>query len=454
MIVFGHYAITTRTIRPDELPLNMQPPPGAQVQKIVRVAHLFWIPFFPFERIWSLRQNGQLQRLQPGITQALDQMFGPVSTPWYAFSGPLLLIGAFVVFQINTMLESRRAESLHQEAMTNQYNNALAKIDTPNQNDYYLFETDSRWVPGKLRSAAADSLTLLLGESQPYSMENSALIGYFVNPNALVWAHTIARSDLKKGCAIGDGSANAQPLSLNGAFQNQSLKIRDIRRLDPYKYHIEYKDETAAVEVKKALKAFMEKSTNTNASLAMLDSASINYLNTMLECAGSGDFPKMKTFTDSSEYSLITYKNIAYTHFIYLNAGGNKGKQKTDLKDYAFFLKLLGNGLWRLDFEKDKKVMDNAELGEVTFTKPTEAHVAMKMLSDQLSRSEVIPFTVVLHQENGKWKINLPSTYAYTDNQIARGVSGMNKQKEYRKMVLNELREMDQKITIGPEWEY
>lgn len=454
MIVFGHYAITTRTIRPDELPMNMQPPPGAQVQKIVRVAHLFWIPFFPFERIWSLRQNGQPQRLQPGITQTLDQMFGPVSTPWYAFSGPLLLVAAFIFFQINSMLESRRATAFHQEVMSKTYKDALAKIDPPQQNDYYLFKADSRWVPGKFRSASADSLTLLLGETQPYEMENSSLIGYFMNPNALVWAHTIAKSDLKKSCAMGDGSASAQTLFLNGAFQNQALTIKDIRRLDPTKYNIEYKDETAAADVQKALKGFMKKSTDVNASLAMLDSASINYLNTMLATAKSGDFPKIKAFMDGGNHHLMTYKNMVYTYFVYLKAGSNTSKQKTDLKDYAFFLKLLSQGLWRVDFEKDQKVMDNAEFGEVTFSKPTEAKIKVKMLSDQLSRSEVIPFDIVLHQENGTWKINLLSTYGYTDIQIARGISGMNRNKEYRKMVLDELRETDDKIEIGPQWAY
>ena len=454
MLVFGHYAITTRTIRPDELPMNMQPPPGVQIQKIVRVAHLFWIPFFPFEKIWSLRQNGQLLRLQPGVTQSLDQMFGPVSTPWYAFSGPLLLVAAAIFFQINSMVESRRAKAFEQAIMANTYKDALSKIDTPQQNDYYLFKADLRWVPGKFRSAGADSLTLLLGEIQQHEMDNSALIGYFMNPNALVWAHNIAKSDLKKSCAIGDGSANAQELYLNGAFQNQSLIIRDVRRLDPSQYTIQYKDETAAVAVKKALQAFMKKSTDTDASLAMLDSASVSYLNTMLTTAKSEEFSEMKAFIEKNEYRTATYKNMIYTNFFYLKAGENSGKRKTDLKDYVFFLKLLNQGLWRVDFEKDTKVMEHAELGEVIFFSPTAASIRVKMPSDQLVRREVIPFDVVLHLEKGAWKINLPSSYEYTDSQIARGISSMNRNKEYRKMVLEELKKTDEKVLVGPEWAY
>lgn len=454
MIVFGHYAITTRTIKPNELPYNFQVPAGAQIQKIVRVAHIFWIPLFPFETLWGLRQNGQLHKLNPDIARQFDQSFGPVQIPWYAFAGPILVVAAILFFRVNNTLEHQKSQKYEEAANNRKYAEALSSIDTPQQNDYFLFKTADGYVPGKMHREGADSLTLLLGEEQQYEIYPEALVNYFANPNALSWSHTLAKSELKKCCNVGNVQANAEPVFVSGALQNKPLQITALHRVDPAKYEIRYKDEAIALEVHKTVKKFIDKQTDTEVTFNMLDSASHAYFREMLQTAKSGDFTAMKAFTDKYDNALVNYKNMIYTHFVYLDGGKKSGNTKSDMKDYAFFLKLLNLGLWRLDFEKSNKFAANARLGETWCSGPATAKIVVNMDADQLNMPESIPFEVVLHKEKGNWKINLLSTYSYTTYQLRRGLPNMSRGKEYRKMVRDEIQKVDADMVIGPEWEY
>lgn len=457
MIVFGHYSIPMRTIAPNELPPAFQAEAGATIQSVVRVAHLMWIPVFPLQKTWTMKKGDQRYLLTPQACTLLDQLFGKPKMPWYAFALPLLILVGSTYYEFSSIMSSRKHKAEQAQNMEKRKQEYLNNIATPTENDYYSFILgEGRKIVLKVQSDQQDSIVFLspFNRSENLSLySESSKVGFFMNPSSEITTCTFAKSDLGKVLQtnplkrefVGSGPISA-------FFVGQKVLLETIERLDPEKIEASFTDEKTELDVQKAVTAWLKSCRNIDSSMMLIDTASMNYFKNMLKVARTDNFEAMKKFIESSEYPLSTYRYMLFTKYSYL-LGSNP---PTDLKDYCFYLKLLDEGMWTLDF--DTKIAGNAEILDVQFSNLNKAKVAMKAPSNKLNRQETIRFNLVCRKESGKWKVNAVSTLSYSDTQIKRGMPyGSNQHKNYRQMVIDEVKKTgDDKrpVVVGAEWLY
>lgn len=98
MIIFGHYhrKISSQhvTVHLQDQQGNAQPVPVAVFQQFI---HLFWIPIAPVVKKLGFKQNGDIytikpETLPPAEQQAVQQLLASTGTPWWGFSGLVLLL--------------------------------------------------------------------------------------------------------------------------------------------------------------------------------------------------------------------------------------------------------------------------------------------------------------------------------------------------------------------------
>ena len=127
MIVFGYYTVSIKTVYTEELPPEMQGGlgPNDRFQYGLKLAHLMFIPLFPMEKQWMLKQDlGDAYRVTPMAEQYLTQKYGTPGTPFYAFSfwilAAIILLGVAindVVKNNNKKADRRNTEQQRQESI-------------------------------------------------------------------------------------------------------------------------------------------------------------------------------------------------------------------------------------------------------------------------------------------------------------------------------------------------
>jgi hypothetical protein len=119
-LVFGWRSFLLRSFSLAELGLPESASGPCSVEVRQKYFHLFWIPFFGLGKKWALRRGKDLYELPIEIEAHLSQ--SRVKTPWYTYSGPLLLLLAGVVFWGSDKYEQHRsavyAETSYNEKAT------------------------------------------------------------------------------------------------------------------------------------------------------------------------------------------------------------------------------------------------------------------------------------------------------------------------------------------------
>ncbi|MDB5253759.1 MAG: hypothetical protein JWP27_2928 [Flaviaesturariibacter sp.] len=95
-VVFGWRTFLVRSYSFAELGLPDLATGPCTIEVRQKYAHLFWIPFFGIGKKWALRRGKDLYELPLEIEAHLERT--RVRTPWYTYSGPLLLLLAGIVF--------------------------------------------------------------------------------------------------------------------------------------------------------------------------------------------------------------------------------------------------------------------------------------------------------------------------------------------------------------------
>src|SRR5687768_13355251 len=103
MIVFGWNTYLLKSISPAELGVRTNQ--NTTIEYRQRYFHVFFIPFFPIGRFWSVRQAGQLYQPSGDLEQALQHVRPGGKNRVWAWSGPLLGIVIYFIFSISNTLE-------------------------------------------------------------------------------------------------------------------------------------------------------------------------------------------------------------------------------------------------------------------------------------------------------------------------------------------------------------
>lgn len=119
MLVYGWNSFKLFKAPIHQYPFGQNFAPDVEVEIRQKYFHLFWIPFFSIGKVWGLKQNGQLYEMSPQVKGWLEQCGVKPKTPWYAFTG-LMLVGALLAgFLVFTAVKIRNRNAALQEILTN-----------------------------------------------------------------------------------------------------------------------------------------------------------------------------------------------------------------------------------------------------------------------------------------------------------------------------------------------
>ena len=128
-----------------------------------------------------------------------------------------------------------------------------------------------------------------------------------------------------------------------------------------------------------------------------------------------------------------------------------KDLSKGDLfKEYIFFLKLTEQGLW--SFRLEEEVKKTLKKGRISFGGDNHAFISVMAFSNMLTKTVPIHFKIKLRQQERQWKINVPSTFAYTEQQIEKAATNKSLKQKYRSNIIEEIEKMDKTIRVHPKW--
>jgi len=454
-MIFGHYSIPVRTLQPSELPAQLNPGTGNKIQYTVRVAHIMFIPIFPFSKSWTLKKDGDHYKMSPEGVKVLDALFGKRRMPWYAFAGPIL-IAAFMIFgKIGSAFNGYSQAADFEDNITA----IQEKIANPSTDDYYSMKEEGYTKVYKVVAFTQDSIEFSMPTKNDRSRwsDRGRKVMFFENPAAPVAPKTIAKTDLESAIAPDyDTRYSFKGIPLVGAADGRMVELKSIDRVARSFVEKELAENMASEEVRQAFTQYMD-GYSLDTAMIMMDEASTQYFTEMLAIAKTDDFTKMKQFIERSDYPLVTYKYMIHTKYTYLSSFKNKDDQEAvkpeeEMTSYLFFMKLVEQGLWTFTLEEEIKAA--MKIGAVHFTGENRAFVSVVASSNILSESTIIPFRVKLNKEEGIWKVNVPSTFAYTSNQIEEAAPNSELKKKYRFQVVEEVEQLESVNAVDVEWFY
>jgi hypothetical protein len=449
-MVYGYYTVSLKTVQASELPEEIPVEPGTTFRYGIKLAHLLFIPFFPLGKQWTMRRDGYSYEITPEAETLFEALYGTPKTPWYAFSG-LILIGLFFLYStVDGMISSSREKAYLSEMKKEKQDEKIRGLKNPLVSDFYALKSSKgRYYGVKVDSTAGNQVWLrCITNDQGYGTHTeSRIVSKYLIDKDRFFTATVPKTSLlksyqsKKPLLKIKGLANQQPLTLVEVYN------RDIHNKNT---DLAIQDSETATEVAKALRQFI----NTNSidsSLVMMDSSSKKYFADVLAASRKKEVTQIKQFIKASPHSSVTYALVMYAKYSYSKSLGKTPAKDmaSDIKTFSFFSKLLGMGLWTMSDKIKKYTATSARLA-----RKNTATVILSLPSNILERISSISFKVHFTYEKGKWKIDLPSTFSYTENQIAKVGTYGNGPSLFRQKVREDLKEINAMINFDAELMY
>ncbi|OJJ21179.1 hypothetical protein BKI52_11470 [marine bacterium AO1-C] len=453
-MVFGYYTVSLKTVHADQLPAEIPVDAGTHFEYGLKLAHILFIPIFPIGKQWLLKRDGNSYEVTPEAAQLFDTLYGKPKTPWYAFAGLILAGLALIYFSVQDMMADRRRSAYRKEVKKQELNEKVKSFENPLVSDFYALESSTGQYYGvKVDSTAGGKVWLRYRvDDQGFGLKNknNTLSAFIVNRGQFA-VQAVNKQDVLK--SYQDKKAL---IKIKGLDAGEALKVVEVYNLDigAKGTRIAIKDPETATEVRDVMTRFVTQ-ISMDSSLALMDNSSKRYLLNVIKTAQTGNGRKMKNFITSSKNSTVTYTMMMYARYGYLS-GKNDDKKQPDeklLRNFGFYSKLIGGvGLWTINKDKFKDI----NVMSVTLTGINKAEARVLLTSNILQESTNIYFSVDFNKENGQWKINLPSTFSYTSNQVAKVGRFTEGPRIYRKRVRSDLKKLDKKnqMTFDPALVY
>ncbi len=336
---------------------------------------------------------------------------------------------------------------------------AKEKIQIPSTRDFYtLVGMDEIKYKVKVDTFSNDSIDFMYIASEKGVPHNPSP-GELLLKRKPISKIRIAKSTLLES-GWGKGSKNnTEGKIIIPAFSSGApLSVYDISRFSSVEdFPIRVKDPETEIELKKLVDYFTQPK-SMEESLARLDSASIDHLNSLLEIAQSDDALEIKRFILDSEVPEASYEIILYAKYVFLKSYNGKLPRSKDklFQQFIQLYRLISPGLLSMDFVgKEVKFKNSALTGSHTslaFISAESNILGEKQFSFQKNTTHIklpIEFRVNFSLEDNEWKLNLPSTYSYLHRQLRRishnpkqnhdKQTGMKGETSYRELIRNEI---------------
>ncbi|WP_090106407.1 hypothetical protein [Chitinophaga sp. CF118] len=145
MIIYGHNNYCRKKVQLHEVGIFTSESDIRHFELTQRYAHLYWIPFFPFELSWSARsRDGKLYKINPALEQRLNAIPYSWTSGLAAFAGPLLIIAGFIFFYFYNMYDSYASRVRYEARIEKEYEEKEGMIMHPATEDYYRFSGERR----------------------------------------------------------------------------------------------------------------------------------------------------------------------------------------------------------------------------------------------------------------------------------------------------------------------
>jgi len=450
MIIFGYYTVPLKTVYAEELPEALSIPPETSFQYGIKLAHIMFIPVFPLEKKWLLQQEyGDAYEVTPDAVRFLNETYGTKGTPLYAFSFWVLAFLGLLGYLINQEINDHKRE-VKKEKQTQQVAAYQAqersKYDNPTLNDYYVLKSDK----GKYYGAKVDSVTseqvwlrFVANEAGYSQFSKPTILRKFVLKRDSFLVYSVPRKVLKKSFQ-----------SKTGLFRIKDIdKQSFLKVIDMYQVDVEtnlgfgLQDAPTEAEVKNKLKNFINQSA-IDASLAYLDDESRQYFLEIIRVARNEGVPRMKEMTQTSTYPPVTYALLMYAKYGYLLNAGKKvsSNEKDLLRGFSQLAKKAAVGLWSSEANLKSLLIKNVRL-----VARNKVKVNVVLNANLVAQTRPINFDLEMRRVEGEWKLNLLSTFAYTQKQI---VLLNGRAQMYRKSIREDLKRLSFDVTFAPELIY
>lgn len=122
-IVFGWNSLKVRRFTLDEIGIMKSLEPGTELEIRQAYFHLFWIPFFGLGKRWIVRKGDKMYEMPAEIKALARKSLTDIKTPWYTFTGPIMIVTGLIIFSIVTKVErmqdhKRSVARFNEEAKT------------------------------------------------------------------------------------------------------------------------------------------------------------------------------------------------------------------------------------------------------------------------------------------------------------------------------------------------
>lgn len=162
--------------------------------------HLFWIPFFGIGKRCLIRKDDELYPMPSEYQVLVDEIKQNVKTPWYTFTGPLLLFLAYIMYLGYNKYDDYRDYQNDVKWIEEKAN----KINNPLKNDYYtLISEESKSYIIQVFKSTKDSIEFKVAQKVQSSDDMSKLCtqSYYLDTNNVVQYIWISKKTLLNCCA-------------------------------------------------------------------------------------------------------------------------------------------------------------------------------------------------------------------------------------------------------------
>lgn len=141
-MIWGIYSIGLQKHTPERALGGTGYEQGDTVEQKLKLFHILFIPFFPFGKVWVFSPAvGHPKLIDEQTSQMLSHKLGDKRTPWYSFSGPILILLLFSLSGIvSDWYKQFKVSDGHR-----QHENRIAyftdRIAHPRQDDYFFIRT-------------------------------------------------------------------------------------------------------------------------------------------------------------------------------------------------------------------------------------------------------------------------------------------------------------------------
>ena len=449
-MVFGYYTVPIKTVHADQLPAEIPVEAGSHFECGLKLAHIIFIPIFPIEKKWLLKRHGDAYEVTPEAEQLFNTLYGKPKTPWYSFSGLILVAIALLYFAVQDVIKDRKRSAYMKEAKKQIQNEKMKSFENPIASDFYALESaQGQYYGVKVDSTTEDKVWVsYVANDNGYGLNSkNNTVKAFVLANDQFEVQALSKKDLKKSYL-----KKERLIKIKGLASGQALKVAEVYNvdIDGNKTGIVIQDAETSVAVKNVLNRFVSEA-SIDSSLTLMDSSSKTYLLNIVKTAQSVKVSNMKALIKKSNNPEANYAMMLYAKYAYLSTleGKVPDSDKKLLKDFGFFSKLIGLGLWSINSK-----IKNIRVNMVNVSGKNQASANISLYSNILKTSERISFWVKLKKENGQWKVNLPSTFSYTNKQIDMVGEYNSGPREYREMIRNSLTKFNPNTKFAPELVY